>query len=132
VYKLTVAVPVIPSKNIVESVEFYEKVGFGSTWLWTEGGQRLARADATQSVVYAGFDVPVEVHFMPITSTEILENTVLRMHVEGDIAAFHEHCRGLGCVHPKASLTQKPWGLREFGILDPSGVLVYFMQAARA
>jgi uncharacterized glyoxalase superfamily protein PhnB len=129
-YTLTAMVPVIPSKNIVESVQFYNSLGFEETWLWTEGGQRLENANTTQKVVYAGFDAPLEIHFMPIEVKEILENTVLRVQVAGDIAAFYEHCRALGCVHPKAPLTQKPWGLREFGILDPSGVLIYFAQKA--
>jgi hypothetical protein len=130
VYQFTTVVPVIPSKNIVESVLFYEKLGFERAWLWTEDGQRLERAEASRPVVYAGLDVPLEIHFMPITTKEILENTILRVQMAGDIAAFYQHCQGLGCVHPKAPLTVKPWGLREFGILDPSGVLVYFAQAA--
>ncbi|NJK45325.1 MAG: hypothetical protein HC933_14575 [Pleurocapsa sp. SU_196_0] len=114
----------------MESVKFYTELGFDRTWLWTEGGQRLENASTTQKVVYAGFDAPLEIHFTPIEVKEILENTVLRVQVAGDIAALYAHCQALGCVHPKAPLTVKPWGLREFGILDPSGVLIYFAQKA--
>ena len=129
-YRLTAAVPVIPSRNIVDSVEFYASLGFERTWLWTEDGQRLERADPSRSVVYAGFDAPLEIHFTPIDIREVLENTVLRVQVRGDITEFYRHCQTLGCVHPNAPLTVKPWGLREFGVLDPSGVLIYFSQEA--
>jgi hypothetical protein len=129
-FRLTVAVPVIPSKNILESVEFYASLGFERSWLWTEDGRMLEGSKASKPVVYGGFDAPVEIHFIPITAKEILENAVLRVRVEGDIAAFYGHCKKLECVHPNAPLQVKPWGTREFGILDPSGVLVYFAQAA--
>lgn len=33
-----------------------------------------------------------------------------------------------GVVHPNAPLAQKPWGSREFGVLDPDGNLITFVE----
>ena len=33
-----------------------------------------------------------------------------------------------GVVHPSAPIEDKPWGSREFGILDPDGNLVTFAE----
>ena len=46
-----------------------------------------------------------------------------RIEVTG-VGELYEHCRGLGVVHPRAALTDQPWGTREFGVLDPDGNLI--------
>lgn len=37
-------------------------------------------------------------------------------------------CVAFGIVHPRAALETKPWGTREFGIVDPDGNLVTFAE----
>ena len=46
-----------------------------------------------------------------------------RLEVTG-VEELYEHCRALGVVHPRAPLTDQPWGTREFGVLDPDGNLI--------
>ena len=37
-----------------------------------------------------------------------------------------------GIVHPNGALADKPWGTREFAILDPDGNLLTFSQSTDA
>ncbi|HEY0166252.1 MAG TPA: VOC family protein [Jatrophihabitans sp.] len=37
---------------------------------------------------------------------------------------LHRHCHELGVVHPNAGLSDKPWGTREFAVLDPDHNLI--------
>lgn len=46
-----------------------------------------------------------------------------RIEVTG-VEALYEMCVRHGVVHPNAILTEKPWGTREFGVLDPDGNLI--------
>lgn len=46
-----------------------------------------------------------------------------RIAVEG-VADLYDHCTSLGVVHPSAHLRHQPWGVDEFGILDPDGNLI--------
>ncbi len=55
------------------------------------------------------------------------ENTSCRFHVLGVDELYAEYSAA-GVIHPNAPLEQKPWGLREFGILDPSGNLIQFAE----
>ena len=47
------------------------------------------------------------------------------------IDELYEHCRRLGVVHPRAPLTDQPWGTREFGVLDPDGNLISLYERTR-
>jgi uncharacterized glyoxalase superfamily protein PhnB len=44
---------------------------------------------------------------------------------------FHE-LDAQGVVHPNAPLQNKPWGSREFGILDEDGNLITFAERVHA
>ena len=46
-----------------------------------------------------------------------------RVEVTGIDEIYH-HCAELGVVHPNAPLTDQPWGMREFAILDPDHNLI--------
>jgi hypothetical protein len=51
-----------------------------------------------------------------------------RVQVAG-IDALYSLCTVAGIVHPNAALAAKPWGTREFAILDPDGNLLTFHQS---
>ncbi len=125
-------VPVLPSKNIPESLEFYQRVyGFTDAWAWTKSGQRaenLSSADP-KDIVYGGLDQPQLIHFWFSDVKHILESAGMRIEVE-DIDSFYAACQAANCVHPNAPLETKPWGLKEFGTLDPSGVLITIFTAS--
>jgi uncharacterized glyoxalase superfamily protein PhnB len=49
------------------------------------------------------------------------------VRVDG-IDALYARCVNRGVVHPDGRLEQKPWGNREFAMLDPDGVVVTFFE----
>ncbi len=111
------ATPVLASLDIERSVEFFcSKLGF--TALHVEQG-------VYGVIMRSG----VSLHFWPCRERHIAENTSCRLRVEG-IAALYALCVPLDIVHPNAPLSDKPWGSREFAILDPDGNLVTFAEFA--
>lgn len=126
-------VPILPSKNIPESLEFYHRIyGFQNAWAWTKAGQQIKEFSSLKNpndIVYGGLSEPQIVHFWFCDVKHILESAGLRIEVE-DIDSIYATCQAANCVHPNAPLETKPWGLKEFGTLDPSGVLVTIFQSA--
>jgi len=113
------ATPVLASLDIERSVAFFCS-GLGFSRLHAEQG--------VYGVVARG---SVSIHFWACSDRRIAENTSCRVQVEG-IDALHEACVALGIVHPDAPLEEKPWGSKEFGILDPDGNLVTFSEHLHA
>lgn len=109
------ATPVLASLDIERSVGFFCKQ-LGFTKHYAEQG--------VYGVVSRG---AVHVHFWACKEQHIAENTSCRLRING-IDAFFDKCLSLGIVHPNAHLQDKPWGTREFAVLDPDGNLVTFVQ----
>jgi uncharacterized glyoxalase superfamily protein PhnB len=127
-FEIAQLVPVVPSPDIAHSVRFYQQLGFSVPWMWTDTRDKTEDTNTTQTIVYGGLDEPTELHFNRVTDKNVLENTLLRIRIAGDMQAFYQHCLELGCVHPNSKLKQMPWGRLEFAVLDPGGVCVYFWQ----
>ena len=110
-------VPILASLDITRSVAFFcEKLGF--TKLFLEQG--------VYDVVGRG---EVSIHFWACSDKRIAEQTGCRVRVEG-IDRLYDDCLALGIVHPNEPLESKPWGSREFAILDPDGNCVTFNEHA--
>lgn len=45
-----------------------------------------------------------------------------------DIVNLYEQCDVYGIVHPGAHLEDKPWGIKEFDVMDPDDNLIRFGQ----
>jgi catechol 2,3-dioxygenase-like lactoylglutathione lyase family enzyme len=111
--RLISATPVLASLDIRRSTEFFaSKLGFNP--LYSEQG--------VYGIVGLG---PVRVHFWACSNPEIAEATGCRIQIEGIDALYLRCCEYL-IVHPNAPLTTKPWGSREFAILDPDRNLITF------
>lgn len=111
------ATPVLASLDIERSVTFFcTHLGF----------QKQYAQQGVYGVVTQG---AVSINFWACTEKHIAENTSCRVQVEG-IDSLFASCLSAGIVHPNAHLDAKPWGTREFGILDPDGNLVTFVQPA--
>jgi hypothetical protein len=67
----------------------------------------------------------VDIHFWLTTDPAIPKLTGCRVNVEG-IDKLYEEFRILDIIHPDDPLSDKPWGLREFSILDVDGNLLTF------
>jgi hypothetical protein len=112
--KLLSAAPVLPAQDIDETVSFFEQnLGFRARH--QEDGYGIVVRDA------------VEVHFWQCSDRNIAENSSCRLSVIG-IDELYTEAAGREIVHPKAHLETKPWGLREFAVVDINGNLIWFAE----
>jgi catechol 2,3-dioxygenase-like lactoylglutathione lyase family enzyme len=116
---LMFATPVLPSLDIARTVAFYcGKLGF----------EEVHVAAGEYAIVESG---PVELHFWYTESADLPKASGCRIQVAG-IEALYAICDAAGIVHPNAPLVTKPWGTREFAILDPDGNCLTFHQSENA
>lgn len=110
------AIPTLPSRSIPDTVAFYRRLGF-------EGGPHAF--DPRYAILTRG---ALEIHFfthealMPETSYAVC---YLRV---GDVEEIHRACAAIALPRTGAPrmdpLEDKPWGLREFAVVDPDGNLL--------
>jgi len=106
-------IPILASRDIAETVAFYERLGFRVVNLYEQFGPAylLVRRD------------DVELHFVHSPGTDPAEShggCYLRMADAQGV--FDEwETLGLAGIHP---LSDTPWGMREFFVVDPSGNLL--------
>ena len=113
--RLVAAIPKLASLDVERSLTFFEQLGFKRLHTSREYG--VARRDS------------VSVHFWLCADPRIPNETGCRISVEGIDELFATYSR-LGIIHPNGQLESKPWGGREFSILDTDGNLVTFNEAA--
>ena len=112
------AVPVLAAQDLAVSLEFYANLGF-PTRFEVDG--------------YAGFTIgdegsgEVEVHLWHCEDRNIAENTGCRVEV-ANIQPLYEKCQAAGAVHINGSLQERPWGTREFVLVDPAGNIITFFE----
>ena len=111
------AVPALPVSDERAAVRFLvDALGFVE--LVHDGvGLGILRRDAVELHVW------VADGSAPGAERHLAGSASCRLEVTG-VAELYEHCRELGVVHPRAPLTEQPWGTREFGVLDPDGNLI--------
>ncbi len=108
-------IPVMASLNIEKTVRFYKtKLGF----------DRVGYLDENYAVI--GRD-EIVVHFWKCDNKVIPENTSCYVDVE-NIDILYEELSSFDVIHPNGQLEDKPYGLREFAILDEDGNLIKFGQ----
>jgi catechol 2,3-dioxygenase-like lactoylglutathione lyase family enzyme len=107
------AIPKLASLDIQRSIAFFEKLGFTKAAHYPDYG--IVQQDA------------VQIHFWLCTDAAIPRSTGCRINVS-DIEALFANYSKLGVIHPNDPLSLKPWGLREFSILDADGNLVTFAE----
>ena len=110
------AIPTLPCRSVTATVAFYRRLGF-------EGGAH--EADARYAILHRG---PIELHFFTheeLVPAESSAGCYLRV---SDVEAMH---RAFASAHlPSAGLPRmdalehKPWGMREFAVVDPDGNLL--------
>jgi hypothetical protein len=113
--RLIAAVPKLASLDIERSLTFFERLGFNRLHVSREYG--VAMRDG------------VSIHFWLCSDARTPTETGCRISVAGIDELFSAFSK-LGVVHPNGHLENKPWGMREFSILDTDGNLVTFNEAA--
>jgi catechol 2,3-dioxygenase-like lactoylglutathione lyase family enzyme len=106
------AVPILASLNAEESITFYtEKLGFTFHNNW-DGYLILSRDE-------------ISIHLWPTNDPEIPKVTGCYINVVGVDKLYAEYLP-MGVVHPNGKLADKPWGRRQFSILDNNGNIINF------
>lgn len=107
----------IPARDVEESIVFYRNaLGFELTYRDAEPAQF--------AILYRN---GVKLHLFDNQDKHLAAETSLRLVVE-QIDTFYERCQKNGCVHPNGLLGSRPWGPREFSIVDPSDVCIAFVE----
>lgn len=104
--------PVLPVKNVFESLLYYtDKLGFN-----------VAFADEEKNPTYAGIIKDgIEIHLQWHDASEWeagIDRPMLRFVVQ-NIEALYEEYKLKGVFHNHTSLSEKPWGTKEFAFYDP-------------
>jgi catechol 2,3-dioxygenase-like lactoylglutathione lyase family enzyme len=110
------AIPILPSRSMSDTVAFYRRLGF-------EGGPHAF--DSGYAILRRG---TVELHFFlhaDLDPADSFAGCYLRV---ADVDSFHRACATVALPsrgRPRMdALQDKPWGLREFAIVDPDGNLL--------
>jgi catechol 2,3-dioxygenase-like lactoylglutathione lyase family enzyme len=113
--RMTMAVPIIPARDTEASAAWYrDHLGFD-----------VIHAEPEYAIVERD---SVGVHFWgPSGIPPDKSDTMFRIRVEG-IDELYERCRAEEIVHPNAPLEEKPWGAREFAVVDGDGNLLTFFE----
>jgi len=109
----THSIPVLPVSNIRNAMDFYDKLGFRGLGEDIDFG--ILERDA------------VEIHLTRCDNPIIAENSTCRILVTG-IDELYTLYQMLNVVHPGTQLSEEQWGTRAFGILDPDGNLIQFIE----
>jgi hypothetical protein len=114
--KLLAAVPVLPSTNLKRTIAFFvDLLGFETIFCDEDSG--ACERDG------------IELHFFTCNPDDrhLIENSACRVHVER-IDELYERCQARNVVHSNGKLETKPWGNREFTVLEPEGICVTFFE----
>lgn len=114
------AVPLLPARDVLEAVEWYEReLGFRRLFAYPEKDPdyaSVARDDA-------------EIHLFRMDVDPKKSDWMIYLRVTGVEELYAEYsARGL--IHPNGPLQTKPWGQREFAVIDPNGALLTFGEKA--
>ena len=105
------AIPILAFLDLKASAEFYRALGFECNDKW--GNYLICNRDN------------IEIHLWQCDDPEIPKQTGCYVRVSG-VKELYEECQSLDIVHPNGKLEDKPWGIRQFSILDNSGNIIHF------
>ena len=114
--------PLIPAGDDVEkTIAFYEQ-NLGFTKIHHEGNpmhMAIVKRDEAQ------------IFLIKNSNYQLAESTALRIYVNNIEQYYTELEAKRGeIVHPNGKLETKPWGMKEFVVLDPAGVCLTFYEPA--
>jgi len=110
------AIPILPSRSVSATVAFYANLGF-------EGGPN--EFDSTYAILRRG---TVELHFFTHKELVPADSSAGCYIRVTDVESFYNSCSASRLpssgIPRMEGLEDKPWGLREFAIIDPDGNLL--------
>lgn len=106
--RATSVFPVFAVRDLGEALKFYvDKLGFVVAWKW---GEPVHRAGVALG------DIEIQ---LDSVSAGASGSSVVYVHMD-DVAAYYQACRARGVVFAD-ELGSRPWGTRDFRVVDPSG-----------
>lgn len=115
---ITDAVPKLPFINKQETIDYYVKrLGFA------------LRADYEDYLIMSRDNA--ELHFFSYPDlVPAKSDFMIYLRVDNDIDGMYRRFLEEGtAIHPNGKLQEKPWGQKEFAMIDPNGTLLTFGQA---
>ena len=110
------AIPVLPSRSLDATVTFYARLGFS-------GG--VHAADAGYAILTRG---SVELHFFAHPALRPAESHAGCYVRVADVDALYRACAAASLpvagIPRLDAVANKPWGMREFAVVDPDGNLL--------
>ena len=113
-----ISIPILPARDLGETREFYERLGFETRGWWPRefGGYAILRRGT------------IEMHFFAFKDVDPGENYAQCYWRVSDVDGLYAECREVdlpGAGIPRLdTLKDRDWGMREFAIVDPSGNLI--------
>lgn len=113
--QVDIAIPILPSRNLANTLDFYRRLGFDG-FIHSQGGY---------AIMLRG---PLELHFT-VHRELVPEKSVACCYirvskVEGIYSEFLLANLPSEGIPRMDILENKPWGFREFAVVDPDGNLV--------
>ncbi len=106
-------IPILPALDLAETLAFFNRLGFVTVHVFNDDYAITQRTG-------------VEIHFWACEDRQIAENTACFVRVMNIDRLYYEFTRkGVQVSAPE----NKPWGEREFSIVDPNGNLLRFSEA---
>lgn len=114
------ASPLLPAQDVRAAMEWYrDELGFDQVWLYGDADYAIVTRDGA------------EIHLFQMDIDPKKSDFMVYIRVS-DIEKLHDEFRAKGLIHPQGPLTSKPWGQREFAVLDLNGAQLTFGQSAEA
>ena len=115
---LSAIIPKLPMRNKLKTRNFFQSLGF----------RDLGNTDYDSYLML--YKDNIEIHFFEFEALDPNQNygqVYIRTH---NIDELYQHFLNNGiCIHPNGNLSVKPWGQKEFSLLDPDNNLLTFGQA---
>lgn len=124
-------IPALPVKAIAQSVPFYRDL-LGFTLVHQDDGMAIFRRDDVEIHLWEASDESWQTRSgsTPVVSggeSFIAGTASCRIEVRG-VDELHQVIQPLQIIHPNAPLSDQPWGMREFAVLDPDNNLITFFE----
>jgi uncharacterized glyoxalase superfamily protein PhnB len=111
--------PVLAVRDLGEALEYYrDKLGFTVAWTW---GDPVSRGGVTLD--------DVEIQLEGLGQGAPPGPSVVYCHMIG-VDSHYEACRDRGAI-VTMELADRPWGMRDFRVVDPSGNRIGFASALK-
>lgn len=113
------AAPLLPANHVPEAMAWYRDVlNFSETSIYGSDYAIVKRDGA-------------EIHLFHMRIDAKKSDFMVYIRVN-EIEKLYEEFRAKNLIHPNGSLQTKPWGQRQFAILDLNGALLTFGEPAKA